>query len=77
MDKNEIIRDLQKIITNLEEIDCDLRQLTLEVEDKYLATGKIRNLSKFIRKLNEQNLYTKELEEFIANYIRYDNGDDE
>lgn len=77
MDKNEIIRDLQKIITNLEKIDCDLRQLTLEVEDNYLATGKIRNLSKFIRKLNEQNLYTKELEEFITNYIRYDNGDDE
>lgn len=29
--------------------------------------------NKFIRQLEQQNLMTKELEEFIENYMRFDN----
>lgn len=76
MDKNKIIRKIQQQIYEIDDIELELRNLELEIEEKYIDKTKIRDLNKFIRKLKEENLYTKELEEFIENYIKYDNGDD-
>lgn len=77
MDKRKIINSIDDQLFNISEIDLKLRQLIYELENDYHETKKIRNLPKFIRKLKEENLYTKELEEFIEKYIKYDNGDDE
>lgn len=41
----------------------------------YDDRAKIEDLDKFIRKLENAGLMTKELEEFIDNYLQFDNDD--
>lgn len=77
MTKKEIIEKVEDEKANLMDIIYNLYDLIMEANEDIIENNKINDLEKFIRKLKEENLYTKELEEFIANYIRYDNGDDE
>ena len=53
----------------MEEQRDDLKQQLQELQ--YVAD--IRSLDNFIWKLKLENLYTKELEEFICNYVKYYN----
>ena len=77
MTKKEIIEKVEYEKSNLIDIINNLYDLIMEADEDIIENNKINDLEKFIRKLKEENLYTKEIEEFIANYIRYDNGDDE
>ena len=55
--------------TEIEEQRDDLKQQLQELQ--YVAD--IKSLDNFIWKLKLENLYSKEIEEFICNYVKYYN----
>lgn len=73
MKKQAIIDEIDKQRDNLIDVINALYQLMLDADEDEITTNNINDLDKFIRKLKEENLYTRELEEFIGNYIKYDN----
>lgn len=71
--KQDIINKLDDILWDLHDIVNNVDDLKREVDMEYGDPKMIYDLAKFIRELKSQNLYTKELEEFIGNYIQFDN----
>ena len=63
---DDILWDLHNIVDNIDDLE---RGIKIEHSDPKM----IYDLAKFIRELKSQNLYTKELEEFIGNYMQFDN----
>ena len=52
-----------------EDLDFALEGLDIELDTR----DKIEDLDKFKRQLQNNNLWTNELEEFLENYLRFDN----
>lgn len=71
--KQDIINKLDNILWDLHDIVDNVHDLKREVDMEYGDPKMIYDLAKFIRELKSQNLYTKELEEFIGNYMQFDN----
>ena len=65
----DIINRLRKI-AELED-DSEIEEIADELEEE--TEDMILNIYSFKRELQRQGLYTDELEEFIYNYMRYDN----
>lgn len=59
------IRDTANFLGMLECCDIDY-----ELDNR----SKIEDLDLFIRKLKEENLYSRDIEEFIENYVKYYNN---
>lgn len=59
------IKDSVEFLGMLECFDIDY-----EIDNR----NKIEDLDLFIRKLKQDNLYTKELEEFICNFVKFYNN---
>lgn len=54
----------------------DLEYLLKEIREiirEEMRDNSIIDIDKFIRELQQQNFMTNELEEFIENYMRFDN----
>lgn len=71
--KQDIINKLDDILWDLHNIVDNIDDLEREIKIEHSDPKMIYDLAKFIRELKSQNLYTKELEEFINNYIQFDN----
>lgn len=71
--KQDIIDKLDDILWDLHNIVDNIDDLEREVKIEYSDPKMIYDFEKFIRELKSQNLYTKELEEFIGNYMQFDN----
>lgn len=52
------------------DLDFALDSLDLELDDR----SKIEDLDKFKRQLQNNNLWNDKLEEFLENYLRFDNN---
>lgn len=67
---NELDDKLSDIRWALEDLEYLVNH---EIPSEYSEVPMIYDIDKFIRELNSANLYSKEMEEFIANYLRYSN----
>lgn len=74
LEKNKKIKKLMVKIEDLELYE-KLDDNTCEMENLYddLKENAILDVEKFKRQLEQQNLMTEQLEEFIENYMRFDN----
>lgn len=71
MSMKKQIKELQEIMEKIEDISDKLDDICAEIED--LEDNKIKNVDIFTLELERQGLMTEELENFIENYMRWDN----
>lgn len=65
-----------KFVLDEEERKMDLDYIAMELKESIkeeMGDNTIIDVYKFKRELRQQNLMTDELEEFIENYMRFDN----
>lgn len=70
----EQLKKIKKLISKIEDLELyeKLDEITYELDDD-LKENAILDVEKFKRQLEQQNLMSRELEEFIENYMRFDN----
>ena len=64
---------MNEIIDKLNKIEEEIREIIYDIISRLYAENKILNVEDFIQKLKAEELYSKELEEFIENYLKYYN----
>lgn len=73
----EQLKKIKKLISKIEDLELyeKLDEITYELENLCddLKENAILDVEKFKRQLEQQNLMSRELEEFIENYMRFDN----
>lgn len=73
MTRNEILNKLCEIRFDIDNISEDLYSLIYNTEHNYKEKEMIYDINQFIRALQIENLYTKELQDFIDNYRKFHN----
>ena len=70
----EQLKKIKKLISKIEDLELyeKLDEITYDLCDD-LKENAILDVEKFKRQLEQQNLMSRELEEFIENYMRFDN----
>lgn len=65
--------DIEELEAELEEVNQELEDCRAELAEYENLNDPIRDSEQFIELLKRENLYSKELEEFIDNYMRFHN----
>ena len=71
--KTAISEELADIAWDIDVLLDNVNTLRLKIQEEYSDGSMIYDTENFIRELNSAGLYSKEMQEFMANYIRFNN----
>lgn len=71
--KTAISEELADIAWDIDVLLDNVNTLRLKIQEEYCDGSMIYDTENFIRELNSAGLYSKEMQEFMANYIRFNN----
>lgn len=70
----ELREEFELLCENIQEVVGEQLGEFNEILEKYEGTTCIRDVDNFLFELNKDNLLTSELEDFIKNYLKYNNN---